>query len=301
MWFRNLTLFRFQEPFTLSEHELASRLEALRFRPCLSQEMASYGWVSPQGRKGQELVYAVDGCMLLCLQTEAKVLPPAVLKEIVAERVAEIEEREGRNLRRKEKDQLKDEVLMDLLPRAFSRSRQSYAYIDAKRGWLVVDAVGRKAVEELTGVLRKTLGSLPVVPPRVQEAPAAVMTGWLLQGELPIGIELADECELRAGGEEGGVVRCKGEDLVGEEIRTHLAAGKQVTRLALSWSERIGCVLGEDLSVRRLRFLDQVQEQLPTDAGADEAQRFDAELALMTGELREFLPSLLEWFGGEVR
>ena len=110
---------------------------------------------------------------------------------------------------------------------------------------------------------------------------------------------LADECELRDEAEEGGVVRCKGQDLSGEEIQVHVQAGKQVTRLALTWNNHIALVLTEDLTIRRLRFLDLVREQL-TDLKAETAEQlFGAEFALMTGELALFLPRLLEVCGGE--
>ena len=299
MWFKNLCLFRFQEPFVLNATELAERLEQAAFHPCLSQEMLSLGWAPPLGRKAVDLVHAVNGRLLMCLQAEEKVLPAAVLREVVETRVVEIEDRDGRTVRRREKDALRDEVLQELLPRAFSRSRQSYAYIDPDQGWLVINSASRKSVEEVTGMLRKTLGSLPIAPPQVTSAPEVIMTSWLAYGDLPKGLLLEDECELRDGGEDGGVVRCKGQDLSSEEIRSHLQAGKQVTRLALSWDKRISFVFAEDMSIRRLRFADIVREQVGEAESPEEV--FDAEFALMTGELGLFLPRLLEFFGGEAK
>ncbi len=301
MWFKNLTLFRFAEPFAVTAGELAEKLGHAVFYPCASQEMVSLGWVPPLGPKAKDLVHAVNGCSLLCLQVEEKVLPAAVLREAIAAKVTSIQEQQMRTVRRHEKDAIRDEIMQDLLPRAFSRCRQSHAYIDPRGGWLVVNSASRRTVEELTGLLRKTVGSLPIMPLSVASAPASVMTGWLAQGELAAGFELGDECELRDAGEAGGIVRCKGQDLAGEEIRGHLQAGKQVTRLALSWDDRIAFVLGEDLSIRRLRFLDLVREQLDdTSAETEEAQR-DAEFTLMSGELALFLHRLLEVFGGEAR
>lgn len=295
MWFKNLTLFQFTEPFPHDAAALAVKLQAAPFRPCLSQELQTHGWIAPTGAQNGELVHAVGPFLLVCLKSEEKILPAAVVNEVLAEKIEEVEEREARPVRRKEKDRLRDEVMLELLPRAFTRSRLHYAYLDTQGGWLVVNSSSRKAVELLTGMLRKTLGSLPIVPPQITSAPAAVMTHWLKEGA-PADIELADECELRDSGEGGGVVRCKGQDLRGEEIDTHLLAGKQVTRLALHWNERLSLVLGDDLSVRRLRFSDVVQEQLDNVEAADEQALFDAEFALMTGELREFVPRLLALF-----
>jgi recombination associated protein RdgC len=87
--------------------------------------------------------------------------------------------------------------------------------------------------------------------------------------------------------------------LTGDEIRGHLEAGKQVTQLGLIWNERIAFVLDEALVVRRLRFLDVIRETL-RDSRTDSPEAvFDAEFALMSGELALLLPRLLEVFGGE--
>lgn len=109
---------------------------------------------------------------MLCAKREEKILPPAVINELLAERVAEIEESQMRKIRRKEKDEMRDNLIAELLPRAFSRSARTYAYIDAKEGWLIVDSASRKRAEELVELLRKTIGTLPVVPPAAANVPA---------------------------------------------------------------------------------------------------------------------------------
>ncbi len=304
MWFKSLTLFRFTEPCAWTLEQLERALARMPFKPCGAQDLGSRGWVAPLGRdENAPCVHAANGCWMISLQCEDKLLPASVIREVLDERVAEIEEREARKLRRKEKEALKDEVMQALLPRAFTRTRRMYAYLDPQGGWLVVNGTSGRAVDDFTSLLRKAVGGLPIAPVRVSDNPAAVMTHWLAaEGQaLPAGFVLEDECELRDAGDEGGVVRCKGQDLTGEEIATHLAAGKQVTRLALAWDERVGCVLGDDLSVRRLRFLDLVQDELAATDTEDAADEFDARFALMNGELKRFLPALLDAFGGEAQ
>lgn len=301
MWFKNLTLFRFSQPFTLAPQDLSAALTQNPFQPCASQELTSHGWVPPLGRNAADLVHAVNGCLLICLQTEDKILPPAVIREAVDARALAIAEREQRTVGRRERENLRDEVMQEFLPRAFTRSRLTYAYVDAPAGWLVIDSASLRAVEELTHRLRLVLGTLAIVPPPVAKAPAAVMTDWLAQGTLPGDFVLEDECELRDAGQAGGLIRCRGQDLDSEEILAHLQAGKQVTRLALAWNDRLSFVLGDDLGVRRLRFLDVVRESLADLAAETAEQVFDAEYALMTGELKLLLPRLVEVFGDEAQ
>ncbi|MDQ2693818.1 MAG: recombination-associated protein RdgC, partial [Pseudomonadota bacterium] len=179
--------------------------------------------------------------------------------------------------------------------RALTRSRTTLGYLDPRHGWLVIDSGNRKTVELFTHALRKTLGSLAVTGLRSAAAPAAVMTSWLADGGPPADVTLEDECELRDESD-GGIVRCKGQDLTGDEIRAHLQARKQATRLGLTWNRRLALVLADDLTIRRLRFLDVIREQ--AGDAESELERRDAEFALMSGELALFLPRLMEMFGG---
>ncbi|MCP5159126.1 MAG: recombination-associated protein RdgC [Gammaproteobacteria bacterium] len=299
MWFKNLSLFRLVEPLSLSIETLATQLERRAFQPCPSHQPSTTGWTPPLGRKARDQVHAVAGRWLLCLRTEEKVLPPIVVNQALAERIALIEDEQRRPVRRREKQDLRDQLVQELLPRALTRSRLGYVYLDLATGWLVVDSASPRGVEEITGTLRETIGSLPIAPPKVKQSVAAVMTAWLVEGQAPAEFALGDSCELREGGETGGVVRCRGQDLTGDEIRAHLDAGKQVTRLGLIWNERLAFVLDEALIVRRVQFLDVVRESLLDMATDSPEAVFDAEFALMTGELALLLPRLLELFGGE--
>ncbi len=296
MWFKNITLFRFTEPFALSAEVLAEQLAQTVFQPCTSHMLSSQGWTPPLGRKATDLVHAVGDCMLVCLKTEEKLVPAAIVREMVDDRAALLEEREQRPLHRRGKEQLRNDIVQELLPRALARSQYHFAYIDRRNGWLAVDSVGRKAIERLIGALRNVLGGLPVVSLRVVAAPAVAMTDWLAENNLADDFTLADECELQDPSEAGGVVRCKHQDLGSAEILTHLRAGKQVTRLALVWKQRLTFVLTEELAIRRLRFLDVIKERVEhTDTPE---QRFDAQFTLMTAELGAFLPSLAAALGG---
>ena len=82
-------------------------------------------------------------------------------------------------------------------------------------------------------------------------------------------------------------------------MHSHLKAGKQVTRLAVSWNERLNCIVDAELAIKRLRFEDVVHEELGELGTDDEVALFDAQFALMTLELGHFFPALFEAFGGE--
>lgn len=297
MWFRNLQLYRLIEPFQHTPEALHSSLAEHGFRPCAGLDTHSLGWVAPAGRETTQLVHASNGRLMLCLRREDRILPAAVVREHVEEKAEAIAQAESRPVGRKERQRIKDEVLIDLLPRAFTRSSHLYAYIDPSEGWVVVDSATAKKAEDLLSALRETLGSLRVRPLAVNHSPAAVLTHWIENGPPP-GFELGDECELKEPVDKGGVMRGRRMDLGSAEIRSHLDAGMQAAKLAVEWQERIGCVLCDDLGIRRLRFLDLVMQEAADVDAEDALARFDADFALMGLELARFIPAMIEAFGG---
>lgn len=299
--FKNLRFYQLDDAAAILAGGIEERLAERRFRPCGPLETASFGWVAPLGERAEALTHSGNGCLLVSARRQERLLPSAVVAEVLDERVAEIEDREARDVGRAERRRLREEILVDLLPRAFTRSRQVRVYVDGVAGLLVVDAASDKAAEELVSLLRETLGTLRARPPRPVHPPVSLMTAWVNGGELPEGLALGDECELRDARDERSVVRCRGQDLAGEEISTHLRAGKEVVKLALDWQERLSFVLQEDLSLKRLRFADALIEESEELQSEDPGARFDAELAILVLELRGLLDHLQRLFavGGE--
>ncbi len=299
MWFNNLQLFRLTKSFTLSTEELEQKLANHAFQPCGSLQPSSLGWVSPLGRHGEMLTHTANGYIMVCLRKEEKILPASVIKEIVNEKAAQIEEEQGRPVRRKERLEMHDEVTFELMPKAFSRSSHTYAYIAPKEKLIVVNAASTKKAEELISELRKALETLPAVPPALTQAPSFTMTQWLSGEQTPSDIIIQDECELRDPSEEGGIIRCKRQDLGSDEVQCHLSAGKQVVKLAIEWHDLLSCVIADDLSIKRLRFSDEILEKSNNIGAEDAAIAFDNDFTVMTLELSRFIPRLLELFGGE--
>jgi recombination associated protein RdgC len=298
MWFKNLRLYRFTQPFSLTHDQLADALAGHSFKPCGSLDPMRYGWVPPLGREGVEYVHSANGYMMICAKRQEKILPAAVVNEQLDERVAEISAAEARHVSRKERQELKDEVIFSLMPKAFTKSSLDFAYIAPREGLIVINAASAKRAEELLSALREALGSLGLIPVTPNHAPTQMMTHWLRSGELPAEFSLGEECELQ-GGKDGRVIRCKNQDLTADEIMGHLNSGMFVSRLALTWKEAIHCLVDDQLAVKRLKFEDSVQERASDRNPESKAEEFDADFAIMTLELSAFIEALLAAFGGE--
>ena len=297
MFFKNLTLFRFPEATAKAIKKLDTALDAKRLRPCGPMELSTRGFISPFGRDSEELTHQIGAFMLVTIGGEDRLLPSVVVNEELAARLAKRSEKQGRKIGAKERKQLKEEVISDLLPRAFIRPSRLSAYLDAEQGWFVVDTASRKAAEEAVNQFREAVGRFPAVPAAPEESPRTLMTDWLIRGKVPKGLVLSEECELRDPAESGAIVRCRRQDLESDEVREHLKSGKQVFQLGFEFDGRVGFVLGEDLVVRKLRFLDSVQDELGEDTAESAKAELDARFALMSLELRRLLDNMHEWFG----
>lgn len=297
MWFKNLRVYTFAKPLAQTFEEIETALADKLFEPCGSMEKARLGWVSPLGREGEMLSHVQGNYLMLCCQKQERLLPAAVINEATDEKVAELEERQGRKIYRKEKRQIRDDVFVTLLPRAFTRNQQTFAYISLADNLLVVNSGSAPKAEELLTLLRDTLGSLPVEIPTTSRAPADVMTRWLREQHGSDNFVIDEECELFNPIDGSNVVRCKGQDLFSEEIQTHLGAGKQVKSLGVTWNSAVSCVISEDLSVKRVKFVGMNEEREQGEAES-EVEKFDQEFAVMTLQLSGFFTDFFQAFGG---
>lgn len=296
MWFRNLQIFRLPVPWTIGLDTLEEQLARTPFRRCAGHEEMTRGWVPPQPNGA--LVHTVAGQWLIALCVETRLLPASVVNDEVRERAAAIADKQGYAPGRKQLRELRELVSDELLPRAFTRRRTTYAWIDPQAGWLCVDAGASGKADEVLEQLRATLDDLPLTLLHTVVSPTAAMAEWLASGDAPAGFTVDRDCELKAADEEQAAVRYVRHALDGDEVKNHLVSGKVPTRLALTWNDRISFVLTDKSEIKRLTFLDVVNEEIEkTVEHADE--QFDADFALMTGELSRFLPDFVAALGGE--
>ena len=291
-WFKNIYAYRLTRDINLEPEHIEAQLDEFRITPCGKQEMQKVGWDNALGKHGTMLTHSCDGNILLKARKEEKMLPATVINTTLAEKVDKLEQEQGRSLKKKEKDSIKEEIIFDLLPRAFSRFNQNYALIMPKLQLVLVEASSIKKAEEVLALLRKSLGSLPVAPIETQMPIENAMTQWVKTGTPPQHFSLGNEAELKAILEHGGTIRCKQQELTSEEIINHINADKMVTKLAISWQERIDFILCDDMSLKRIKFSEEVRSQNDDIDREDVLQRLDADLALMCGELSELLPQL---------
>jgi recombination associated protein RdgC len=298
MWFKNLIVYRLPDNWSVTAAELEDRLASRPLQPCGAFEMQSRGWV--HSSVAQRYVHTTNGQHLIALGVEQKLLPGSIIKQVTTERAAELEQQQGYPVGRRQLRELRERVTEELRSRALSRRRVTRAWIDPKHGWFIIDAAGGSRADELVETLRDSLGSLPVTFLETERSPQASMAAWLMLGDAPLRFVIDQDLELKAVDDTKATVRYARHPLEGKEIQAHLNSGKCVTRLGLTWADRVAFVLTEKLEIKRLQFLTMEKEQDDDAAEITPEEQFDTDFILMAGELSQLLAELTQALGGEV-
>jgi recombination associated protein RdgC len=296
MLLKNLVVYRLGARWAVEADALEKKLAQQPLQACGSFAMESRGWIPPQG--DDRLLYIQNRHWMLALGVENKLLPASVIRQLAKERAAEIATQQGRPVGRKQMRDIKDQVTNELMPRALSRRSTTRAWIDATNRWLVVDAAADKKAEEFVEALRRVKEDFPCKRLDTQRSPGAAMTKWLAVGDAPDKFAIDQDLELLASDASKATVRYARHPLEGKDIRDHIAAGKTATRLGLTWKDRISFVLTDQLHIKRINFLDILNDESGADP-ADEDEQFDIDFALMTGELSLLLADLVTALDGE--
>ena len=304
--FKTASFFRIANEFVLPPLEaLEEALQAARFVPCGPTQPDSHGWVAPRGNKSTMLAESVGGQVILKLCTERRPLPASAVKQAVEERIEKYKLETGNErVSARVKKEMKEEVVQDLLPRAFTKRSTTLVWLDPVNRFLVVDsgslAGADKVVTALIEALSEVPGSTPIVvrPVQTNETAVACMSHWLATREAPVSFTVDRDCELKTPDEQKSAVRYSRHTLEIDEVAQHIAAGKLPTQLAMTWDDRVSFVLTETAQVRKLKLLDVVMDGV--QKGGKDDDGFDADAAILTGELSALLPDLLEALGGEV-
>jgi recombination associated protein RdgC len=304
--FKTASFFRIANDFVLPPLDaLEEALQAARFVPCGPTQPDSHGWVAPRGNKSTMLAESVGGQLILKLCTERRPLPASAVKQAVEERIEKYKLETGNErVSARIKKEMKEEVVQDLLPRAFTKRSTTLVWLDPVNKLLVVDSGSLtgadKVVTALLEALSEVPGSTPIIvrPVQTNESAVACMSHWLATRVAPVSFTVDRDCELKTPDEQKSAVRYSRHTLEIDEVAQHIAAGKLPTQLAMTWVDRVSFVLTETAQVRKLKLLDVVMDGV--QKGGKDDDGFDTDAAILTGELSALIPDLLEALGGEV-
>ncbi len=297
MWFKNARLFQLNEDFSLDAEAFSDALKNDALKACAPMEAVSKGWVSPFGEGSELFVLKSGDAMLFTLGMEEKVLPAAVVNHQLSQQLNSIKSETGQKPGRKQQTDMKQQLMLEMLPQAFVKPKSISAYIDLKLNMLVVDCASQNAAEDLVSQLRQTLGSFKASAFGPSSSMAQVLTQWVLHAQGDAGFQIDSEIVLETLDDNKGVVRGRNIEHLDDQMKQHIDNGYLVTQLGLEYQERVELVLGHDMGIKKVKFTDIVLDQLDETTIESEWQMLDSRFTLFSLELRAMLKSLFEVFG----
>lgn len=297
MWFKNATLFKLTKPFLFTPDELDEQLQKGKINDMMPTQAFNMGFFQPMSKWDRgPLVHATNSAMMVCVMTQEKILPGDVVKVELEKKISQYEDMHGTAPGKRLRNELRESIILDLLPRAFIRTKKTYSYIDPVIGYLVIDTASLKKAEEVCSFLRRCLETLPVVPVTVKENTMYTMTKWLQHGNAHQ-FEIGTECDLVEVYDKAKV-RAKNQEMDANSIYEHIGEGKVVSSLGLQWADKISFTVNSNLAIKKIKYLDLIQQEAADIEAEDQEARFDADFTIMSGTLREFIPVLTDSFGG---
>lgn len=284
MIFKNAKIYTLTQPLTLTSELLEKALGEHEFRHCGAQDLATMGFARCIGGL---FAHVAQGMFTIRIQKEEKLLPSSVINQELEEVVERIEMETGAPVGKKAKADIKQEIITKLLPQAFTNRKSTYGTIIPESNIVIVHASSDSQAEAWLAMVRKAIGSLPVVP-FARRSIQSELTHWVTD-TTPDTINLLEEAELKATDDTGGLVRVKNQALDTDEVINHLDAGKLVQKVAFEYGEAFTAVLCEDGSIKRIKLADRVLEE-NDDIPKDQVEaRFDADVYLYVSTLLGFI------------
>ncbi|MEY0596017.1 recombination-associated protein RdgC [Providencia manganoxydans] len=297
---KNLIIYRITRDIDFNN--LEEQLLPLKYKPCSSLDMSQFGFIPPLGiGKSECLTHRVNDQMLISLYKEEKMLPTPVINNALNKKIEKLEADQGRRLKKTERQAIKDEVIQELLPRAFSKYTRFDVWVNLTDGFIAALVSSPRRAEDCFALLRKALGSLPVVPLTMKDPIELTLTEWVRSGQLPKGFVFGEQSEMKAILEEGGIAKYTKQDLVSDEIQTNIEAGKLVTKLSLGYEDRVTFCIDDSFILSKLKFDAAFSEKNDDIGMEDYNQRFDADFFLIISELNILIKALIGSLGGEAK
>ncbi len=294
MWFKQVQLYQLTDKIAYSPEKIAENMLAMAFTPCLASFPMSVGWVSPIDDEDAPLVHAANGCIMLCMQVEEKILPATVIRQALMEKIKKIEKRDDKKVKQKEKLSLKDEVIMDLLPRAFSKLTRVYAYIDTQNARLVLGTLNPVKTDQFITLFKRsfTEGFRAYELKKL----SSVMTTWVKNKTSPKIFSIEESCLLQDPNHKNRTVRVQNQDLFATGVQAFLKDGSEVKQMALAWHDRVNFVLADEFSLRNIQFQDTIVAAATEIEAETKQQQYDADFFIMTQTFSGLFDDLLALF-----
>jgi recombination associated protein RdgC len=287
MFFKNLIIYQFDKNSSIERLD-NDMLKNMAFTPCGPTDSIKKGFVSPID-DDDVLKLQVQGHSLLKLRIESKLLPSCVIKKKTAERIEQLEQKLGRSVTKSERLCAKDEVIVDLLPVAFTKDQYVYVWINDKDKFIAVETASFKKAEDVLALIRKELGALALKPLSVENNISFTLKEWVCNDSTPPNFFVLNDAMLADPLEGNGKIKLIDENLTAEEVKSYLNGGREIKSLSFSYKQQTVFTVNTELVFSKISFSSEMLDENSDISLDDKAKRIEADFFLVANELANLI------------
>lgn len=304
--FNNLLVYRMTEAtaFHSRSDELNELLATKAARLPSPAELSAVGFSEPLGIDDEYVEHIRPNTLTLCVNFAERMLPGKIVRQRVMAKVKEIEDNEERKVYAREKNQIKDSVVAEMLPRAFIDQKHIRVMIIGP--YIVIDSTSAKKGEEILSLMRSVLGTLGVRPVNVATTPIEPFTRWFTTNVAPARFGLTGDFKANSQNDEIDSLTGKGTSPETEGLSDLVAEyGRRVIVLGMTWrtsmDEHVSFTVNEMIGIKGIKWPDAIMDMAAADAGeeADKINLMRATMLLLSAEIGQLITDLLDALGGE--
>lgn len=280
-------------------------LQAMAYVP-LEENKTLFGRVGfvPPVPDTEELTYGPDTGVLVCIRSANRIIDKDEHQSRVNHRIKKMEQDAGAPVNKKMKQQIAEEEINAMLPDAKIAISDLFVILDIENEFGRVYALSNssKVVDTGFAVIRRAVGSFPVIPVATEKVPEQEMTTWLRNKDTGCKqIVVAASASIK-GMTDKSEIKLKNVDLFSDEVLKHIEEeNRQVVKLAVYFNKQdesplCSFTLDEYLSLTGVTYDDSLKE-----AGFDEetiTAKWGADHALLLGALNEVYDTIIQALGG---
>jgi len=277
MWLKQFQVFNFSFDFL---QDLAPNLEHHHLSPCPAHARMTHGWKILNEQTYSISINQFHRCLF---GKEERILPAAVIHNEIEKRLKS----QGETLKRHEKQQLKQDVEFDLLPKAFCIQKKVNLVFDQKRQRMLIEATSPAQTDMILAYIYKTLGqSASMTPFNPIDNLNALWQKWLHNpASIPHFLQFSDRMQWIDADNPQKQIRCQGLDWSLDQ-QQWLEQGLIPKELSFVWREQIQFTLGPKFTFKRVQALENLTEQ---DSDVDDPE---ADLLILGNQMQQLLDDL---------
>lgn len=282
MWLKQFQTFHISFNF---EKDLEPHLSEHILQACPPHTRMSFGWKT---FANQELSQSIHDYHLCLFGKEERILPSAVIQNLLDKKTLELNQNRGYPVKRHEKQQLKQDLEFEMLPKAFCVQKKVGLLFDSKRQRLYIESTSPQQIEMILAFIHKTIGQgIEITQISAKDDLLELWMGWLFNRKnLPHFLELSDRMQWVDSDNHRKQIRCQGYDWEEDSVNDWLKKGLIPQELSFTWREKLQFSLTPKFIFKRVQALPSLQEEL--DANEIDSQDELSNL-LMIGHLYQQL------------